>query len=113
MKVNEAIEFLTKFTWLYPRQYGKTHIRKIVLLLKSLEAENKELKSQNKKIRKWINVSRKRYLALQAENKALKKENKAYRGMWKEAKKRFFSCEIVEVNEVISKLEEKYLGGTK
>jgi len=50
---------------------------------------------------------------LEGENKALKKENKVYRGMWKEAKKRFFSCEIVEVNEVISKLEEKYLGGTK
>ena len=72
--------------------------------IEELEGENKMLKKENKALRKdkW---------ELEGINEACRKENKAYREMWEESKKRFFSCEIVEVAEIINKLEQKYLGG--
>ena len=53
--------------------------------------------------------------SLQAENKALKQENKAYKGMWKELKPTDdYECLILEERHLLSKmgnLENKYLGG--
>ena len=88
------------------RQAKIRELEKLDLNVRGLMLENKKLKKENKALRKdkW---------ELEGINEACRKENKAYREMWEESKKRFFSCEIVEVVGIISKLEEKYLGGVE
>ena len=100
MEVDDAIKNIKMFHFKNLPRFKP----ELIELLKSLEAENKKLKKENKALRKdkW---------ELEGINEACRKENEAYREMWEESKKRFFSCEIVEVAEIINKLEQEYLGG--
>lgn len=127
MEIKEAIECLEVASEFQVSINRQEEIKRVISLLKSLEAENKvyrneqsgwvkEIERRQAKIRELekldLNVRE-----LMLENKALKKENEAYKGMWEELENRYIDKPMfngdapIILNQQLRWLEQEYLGG--
>ncbi|MCC7575174.1 hypothetical protein KO361_06295 [Candidatus Woesearchaeota archaeon] len=125
MEVKEAIECLEVASEFQVSINRQEEIKRVISLLKSLEAENKvyrneqsgwvkEIERRQAKIRELekldLNVRE-----LMLENKKLKEENKAYKEMWNILKIAYdtelYGLKNLTLKKVMEDFEFKYLGG--